>query len=287
MSTPSGSRVVALLVGVIALLPAVARAEHAQRPDELIALDTPPGEKLLAESTARADFFRLVDTFVTQERPSFCGVASAVMALNALHVPAPSTEVGPLFTQQNFFGPAAHQVVPSEARFGLTLGQLADVLQTYAAHADVVYADGVSLDEMRTRLAGSLADPSDVAIVNYDRAGVGQESMGHLSPLGAYHAPSDRFLLLDVARYKYPPVWVTAESLYRAMRTNDPVSGRSRGFLLVTATQQVPGPAGRASARSVPLLMAGLIGLGFLVGFVAGTLFGRARARARERRAGS
>ena len=32
------------------------------------------------------------------------------------------------------------------------------------------------------------------------------------SPLGAYDEKADRFLILDVARYKYPPVWVTAEA---------------------------------------------------------------------------
>jgi hypothetical protein len=51
-------------------------SEHALVPPSLVALDTPEGEKLLAESNARVDFFRLMDSFVTQERSSYCGIAS-------------------------------------------------------------------------------------------------------------------------------------------------------------------------------------------------------------------
>jgi hypothetical protein len=44
--------------------------------------------------------------------------------------------------------------------------------------------------------------------VNYQRGALGQKESGHISPLAAYNAASDRFLILDVAAYKYPPVWV-------------------------------------------------------------------------------
>ena len=48
--------------------------------------------------------------------------------------------------------------------------------------------------------------------MNYLRKAIGQERGGHISPLAAYDAKSDRFLILDVARYKYPPVWVKAST---------------------------------------------------------------------------
>jgi hypothetical protein len=50
---------------------------------------------------------------------------------------------------------------------------------------------------------------------------MGQETGGHISPLAAYDSKSDRFLILDVARYKYPPVWVSASDLFVAMNTTD------------------------------------------------------------------
>ena len=46
---------------------------------------------------------------------------------------------------------------------------------------------------------------------------------------------SDRFLILDVARYKYPPVWVTASDLFAAMNTTDAANNnKTRGYVLVT-----------------------------------------------------
>ena len=65
---------------------------------------------------------------------------------------------------------------------------------------------------------------------------MGQEKGGHISPLAAYDIESDRFLILDVARYKYPPVWVTTADLFAAMKTTDSDNeNKTRGFVLVTA----------------------------------------------------
>ncbi|MDJ1182141.1 phytochelatin synthase family protein [Roseofilum sp. BLCC_M143] len=72
-------------------------------------------------------------------------------------------------------------------------------------------------------------------MVNYLRKSIDQERGGHISPVAAYHEESDRFLILDVARYKYPPVWVTAEDLWNSTRTVDSVSGKTRGLVLVSA----------------------------------------------------
>ncbi len=269
------------LGALVTFASASAHAEHAALPPELIALDSPEGERLLAESNARNDFFKLTWSFVTQERPSFCGVASAVTVLNALEVEAPQTDVGRQFTQVNFFGPEAQKVYPSEsvAKGGVTLGQLADLIQTHAAKADVIYGSDLTIDDMRARLSKNLATAGDFVIVNYARGEVGQETLGHISPLGAYHAGSDRFLLLDVARYKYPPVWVTAEALLRAVKTTDQSAGKSRGFLTVSAAKAPPGPAGRSKARSPIVMLGGIVAASFLVGLGIGLVIGRARGK--------
>ena len=55
--------------------------------------------------------------------------------------------------------------------------------------------------------------------------------------MGAYDVETDRFLILDVSRYKYPPVWVTASELYGAMNTTDADNqNKTRGFVLVRRT---------------------------------------------------
>ncbi|MCV3216990.1 phytochelatin synthase family protein [Plectonema radiosum NIES-515] len=52
--------------------------------------------------------------------------------------------------------------------------------------------------------------------------------------LQASNEQTDRFLILDVSRYKYPPVWVKAADLWKAMSTTDSESGKTRGFVFVS-----------------------------------------------------
>ncbi len=71
-------------------------------------------------------------------------------------------------------------------------------------------------------------------IINYLRMAIGQERGGHISPLAAYDSQTDRFLILDVARYKYPPVWVTASELFEAINTRDADNeDKTRGYVLI------------------------------------------------------
>ena len=69
-----------------------------------------------------------------------------------------------------------------------------------------------------------------VCVTSFGRAGLGQTGEGHFSPLAAYHAPTDSVLVLDVARFKYPPYWVSVSDLYEAMRFPDPTTHLPRGW---------------------------------------------------------
>ena len=81
-------------------------------------------------------------------------------------------------------------------------------------------------------------------IVNYLRKAIGQQIGGHISPLAAYDAKEGRFLVLDVARYKYPPFWVRASDLFDAMNTTDASNGgKTRGYVVVTKAAPAPAAA--------------------------------------------
>lgn len=208
-------------------------------PSNLINLNSAEGEKLLMDSKARQDYWPLSVQFVTQDNLAYCGVASSVMVLNALSVPAPEApEFGSfrMFTQNNFFNEQTRKVVTPEvvSRQGMTLGQLGQLLESYPVKAEAHYSSDSSLEEFRTQAVQNLQEPGNFVLVNYLRSDIGQEKGGHISPLAAYHEQSDRFLILDVSRYKYPPVWVTTEELWKAMNTTDSDSGKTRGFLLVS-----------------------------------------------------
>lgn len=57
-----------------------------------------------------------------------------------------------------------------------------------------------------------------------------QTGTGHFSPIGGYHAERDMVLILDVARFKYPPHWVPLSLLWEAMESIDESTGRHRGY---------------------------------------------------------
>ena len=119
----------------------------------------------------------------------------------------------------------------------MTLDQIGGLLNSYLIKADVRHAADTSLDEFRTLATQALNSPNQYVIVNYLRRTIGQERGGHISPLAAYDADTDRFLILDVSRYKYPPVWVKAEDLFAAMNTPDSDNeNRTRGYVLVSAS---------------------------------------------------
>jgi hypothetical protein len=210
-------------------------------PEPLINLNSEQGARLLLESEANRAYWPLSIQFVTQKNQAYCGVASLTMVLNALGVPAPSTpEFEPFktFTQDNLLNDETEKVLPKEvlAKIGMTLDQIGGLLTTFGVKADIHHAADTSLDEFRKLATEALSTPNRYVIVNYLRRAIGQERGGHISPIAAYDADTDRFLVLDVSRYKYPPVWVEADDLYAAMNTPDSDNqNRTRGFVLVAA----------------------------------------------------
>jgi Phytochelatin synthase len=223
------------------LFVADAPAKTLPLPQNLISLNSEEGERLLLQSKARQSYWNLSIQFLTQKTQSFCGVASIVMVLNALGTPAPTTpQYDPytVFTQDDFFNARTEKVLPQTvlAEKGMTLDQIGQLLGAYGVHAEVHHAADATLDEFRRSAMEHMSKQGQYVIVNYLRRSMGQERGGHISPLGAYDAATDRFLILDVARYKYPPVWVKAKELFEAMNTTDSDNrNRTRGYVLIRA----------------------------------------------------
>lgn len=225
---------------LLALLVGQGLAEQLKLPATSIGLDTPAGQQLLLESASRADYWPLAQGYETQSKPSHCGPASSVMVLNALKVPAPASathEPFRQFDQDNFFSDQAEKVL-SEATLsqqGATLDELAAMLGSWGTEVQVVHAAADGLPAFRQQARAALGSGRQFVIINFHRDPLNQLGGSHFSPLAAYHEASDRFLVLDVARFRYPPFWVTAEQLFSAMNTVDSVSQQTRGYLLIQA----------------------------------------------------
>ena len=218
-----------------------AQAETLPLPDSVIGLTTTEGQALLVGAEARNDYFPLSIHFTTQDNPAYCGPASIAMVLNALDVPRPASDMTlglGMFDQDNIFTPAAEAVKPAAAivspPYGMTLDELGGIFAAHDLRVVVVHAADSDLDAFRNTAIAQLADDDHFILVNYLRKEIGQEAGGHISPLGAYDEDTDRFLILDVSRYKYPPVWVEADALFAAMNTVDSDNNdRTRGYVSV------------------------------------------------------
>ena len=215
-------------------------AQHIPLPASSISLESPAGQQLLLASRDRGNYWPLSSRHETQCVGSHCGPASCVMVLNALGVPAPAAAHHPPFRefeQGNFFTPETDKILPEAQlrRRGATLEQLGAMLECHGVKVDVHHAQDGGLEEFRLLARRAVGSSGEFVIVNFLRKPLAQISGAHFSPLAAYHAETDRFLVMDVARYKYPPFWVTAESLFSAMTTLDRESGKNRGYLLIRA----------------------------------------------------
>jgi hypothetical protein len=178
--------------------------------ENLIGLNTPIGEKILFSSTSHQSYMPLSIQFVTQNDQSYCGIATMVMVLNALNIQAPLTpDIAPFttFTQNNVFNEKTERILPKATLLneGMTLDQLVEMLKTFGLNIEVKHTSSASMEEFLSLAKEYLGSPNHYVVVNYLRSSIGQESGGHISPLGAYDNNTDRFLILDVSRYKYPP----------------------------------------------------------------------------------
>lgn len=201
-------------------------------PEHLISVEAPMGKKLLSSSQIRQDYTLLNTYFETQKRPAYCGVASAVMVLNALGSHESTYQ---RFTQDTFFTSKASSIrSPYLVTFsGMALDELAALLQSHNRFVEVYHASNTTLKQFRAIAKANLKSDKDFIIVNYSRSAIGQTGGGHISPIAAYHEQTDKFLIQDVSRYKYPPVWVEATMLWNAMNTRAPISDKTRGYLIV------------------------------------------------------
>jgi hypothetical protein len=201
--------------------------------------DTAEGRAIRSRMPSDADYWQLIPTFAVQNTQSYCSVASAITVLNAMPIKKP---VDPTFapyayfTQTNFFTPEVTKVISAETvlAIGMTREEMAETLSRQGVTARSIAGDTFDDQSLRELLQKALGDDGQFVLANYLRASLGQVGGGHWSALAAYDAQSDSVLILDVAKYKYPPVWVGISTLREAIATLDKTSNKSRGLVIVS-----------------------------------------------------
>ncbi len=189
-------------------------------------------------TTRKQSYWPLSQYFETQRNQAYCSVATSVMALNALGIRRPaSTQYPdfPYFSQEDFFRNVDPQVANAAqvSKEGMTLDQLSAALSGFPVEVRKFHAADLTLDQFRDLIRDTTGHSDRFALLNFNRVEIGETGGGHWSPLAAYDAASDSALLLDVARYKYPAVWVPVTQLYAGAQAVDSVSGLSRGMVII------------------------------------------------------
>ena len=224
----------------------------------------------LSSDNAEA-YLPLAEQFLNQSDPAYCGITTLAMVLNACAVDPNVRWRGGWRWYGSDDVVLDRCCLGSEhgrervRRAGITLEEFAGLGRCQGMRIDMKrpYLDKVgdkatassygTLDDFRSdiqRMAqlppisdedidgSTVGDPNDeenrgFLVVSFSRAHLNQTGAGHFSPVAAYHPPTDSCLVLDVARFKYAPYWVSVEELYEATKPLDETTGKSRGWFVM------------------------------------------------------
>ncbi|KAL4588035.1 hypothetical protein LXL04_000913 [Taraxacum kok-saghyz] len=184
-------------------------------------------------------FYKLISYFQTQSEPAYCGLATLAMVLNALSIDPGRKWKGPWRWFDESMLDCCEPLEKVKAE-GISFGKVVCLAHCAGAKVEAFRTNQTNVDEFRRHVIACSSSDDCHLISSYNRATFKQTGSGHFSPIGGYHAGRDMVLVLDVARFKYPPHWVPLVLLWEAMNTIDESSGFRRGFMLISRLDRSP-----------------------------------------------
>lgn len=225
----------------------VACAAGASSLEEIFFLNSSKGASLLRSASHAAPFWQLSPYFLT-ELPGQCGPTTAIMILNALRAQGLEAAVSSTYSShfgnyseeyhywdsKNLWSANKHCVEAATTPWEGSLEQVGALMTCHGAAAKPVEANSSSLTEFRSTIKKAFEDELSFVAINFNRQTLRQRGAGHHSPIGAYDEETDRVLVLDVARYKYPPWWAALSDVFAAMQSYVPgFFSTPRGYIEV------------------------------------------------------
>ena len=117
---------------------------------------------------------------------------------------------------------------------GLSFEEMLLLAECNGASVQAFRASQSSLSKFRTAVHTAASQPDIHLVASFSRAVMGQTGCGHYSPIAGYHPQTDMALIMDVARFKYPPYWAPVPLLWQAIQELDPLTGHGRGYYLMS-----------------------------------------------------
>lgn len=229
-------------------------------PQGLTQFSSPEGRILFQEALASnyaESYFPLAEQFLSQSDPAYCGVTSLIMVLNAFGIDPNVRWKGgwrwygceDMILENCCIDRERVQRVGILMKEFQSLGRcqglnitLKRPTRTLQSSSSSIASECYELGQFRKDIQTMVRNPPSFEheesvggfmVVSFDRASLGQTGDGHFSPIAAYHEESDRCLILDVARFKYAPYWVSVTDLFEATKPLDPTTMQSRGWFMI------------------------------------------------------
>lgn len=222
-------------------------------PDSCIPFNSKHGKLIFREAMDKEYmeiYFTLAEQFVTQSEPAFCGVSTLTMVLNGLKLDPDRQWKGPW----RWFSESLLDCCKPLERVkvdGISFSEFACLARCNGAIIQTYQAGTVplSMETFREAVKKSTQSCKEILVINYNRQVLGQTGTGHFSPIGGYHPGNDQgilyiitnciyicmlVLILDVARFKYPPHWVSLGTVFQALSS---VQSR-RGYILLSSPEK-------------------------------------------------
>ncbi|MCM8540202.1 MAG: phytochelatin synthase family protein [Lentisphaeraceae bacterium] len=197
-------------------------------PKQTIVLSSPEGQELWGN--VNKEKFEQLKKYWEPQRPSYCGVCSAVIVTNTL-------KNGKKLNQDNFFTPQVEAVIKpaTVSKMGMTLRELQTTIASINPQFKVEkYYSHISGLDLFIHQLKNYKSNNDFAIVNFSRRSIAGEGMysGHFSIVAGYDEKTRMVLILEVNGGK-ESFWIKDKDLFTAMLAIDPVSKIPRGWLMV------------------------------------------------------
>jgi len=224
---------------------------------------SPDGRELFDSASRNhglKSFFCLIEQFSTQSDPAFCAITTLVMVLNTLLVDPRIIWKGVWRWYEDSMLNCCIDM-ESVKKSGVTWNQFLCLAHCQGLQSERFLASESSVEDFRAAVKGVCIEQNEptsssseeetpceskskcvkddksskkILVATYNRGTLNQTGDGHFSPIAAYDPISDKVLILDVARFKYGPHWVSLPLLFDAMIPCDPATNQSRGFILLS-----------------------------------------------------
>uniref|UniRef100_A0A7S4RM29 glutathione gamma-glutamylcysteinyltransferase n=1 Tax=Ditylum brightwellii TaxID=49249 RepID=A0A7S4RM29_9STRA len=218
-------------------------------------------------------YFPLSEQFINQSDPAYCGITTLCMICNAMCIDPNIRWKGGWrwFGDEDFMLDLCCLEKERVKRVGVCMEEFVMLGRCHGVRIDMkrpdTFCNGSSsggdngtreerrndLDQFRKDVIQMVQNPPSpmtnnhaidatntttttnggYLVVSFERASLSQTGGGHFSPIAAYHPQTDSVLVLDVARFKYSPYWVSLADLYESMKPTDESTGLSRGWFLL------------------------------------------------------